>query len=181
MSFFRSTIAWRPSPRSTPSGRRWRHPAALVLLIGLPLQLAGCPTPPTPAERAGDAARELNLAARWGQVDVAAGLTEDAVRGDFLQRRAHWHGSVRIIDTELAGMELKDASHAVVYVDVSWVRIDETTLRVTRLEQTWTDKGGAWRMAGEKRHGGDLGLFGEPVERDMTPRPAAHFPTRVIR
>lgn len=177
MSVFRRTIAWRSSPRSGGA----RHPALFVLLLSVALSLVGCPTPPTPAERAGDAARELNMAARWGQVDVAAGLTEDDVRGEFLRHRAHWHGNIRIIDTELAGMALRDANHAVVYVDVSWVRVDETILRVTRLEQTWTDKGGAWRLAGERRYGGDLGLFGESVERSTTPRPAAHFPTRVIR
>src|SRR5690606_13001405 len=115
-----------------------------LTLLGVSLLLAGCPTPPTPAERAGDAARELNMAARWGQIDVAAGLAADDVRSEFLNRRADWGGQVRIIDTELAGIELSDSSNATVYVDVSWVRIDETTLRVTRLEQTWKDNGGAW-------------------------------------
>jgi hypothetical protein len=150
-------------------------------LLALPLLLVGCPTPPTPAERASDAARELNMAARWGNVQVAAGLTVDDLRSEFLKKRASWGGPVRIIDTELAGIELQDSSNATIYVDVSWVRIDETTLRVTRLEQKWSDKGGAWRMKAERRQGGDLGLLGEPVERDSDPRPAAQFPTRVIR
>lgn len=157
------------------------HLRRSLALLGLSVLLAGCPTPPTPAERAGDAARELNLAARWGQVDIAAGLAADDERQEFLGRRALWGGQVRILDTELAGIQLEDPSRATVFVDVSWVRVDETTLRVTRLEQKWTDRSGGWRMIEEKRQGGDLGLFGEEVERGGTPRPPAHFPTRVIR
>lgn len=121
------------------------------------------------------------MAARWGNVQVAAGLTEDDIRGEFLTRRAGWGESLRILDTELAGIELTDSSNATVFVDVSWLRMDEATLRVTRLEQKWRNTGGSWRMASERRQGGDLGLLGEPVERNVETRPAAQFPTRVIR
>lgn len=156
-------------------------PRRSLALLGLSLLLSGCPTPPSPAERAGDAARELNMAARWGQVDVAAGFAADDARQEFLMRRAAWGGLVRIIDTELAGIQLEDATSATVYVDVSWVRLDETTLRVTRLEQKWTARSGGWRMVEEQRQGGDLGLFGEEVDRGGKPGPPARFPTTVIR
>jgi hypothetical protein len=155
---------------------------ALCLAAVAALFTLGCPTPPTPAERASEAARDLNLSARWGQIDVAAAHTDPDARADFFKNRAGWGHDVRVIDTELAGLSLSDSSHASVQVDVSWVRADETTLRITRIEQTWVDERGKWQMKKEARVGGDLGLFGEKFERPSNAeRPPAQFPTRVIR
>ncbi len=151
--------------------------AALAALLTL-----GCPTPPTPAELASEAARDLNLSARWGQIDMAAARTAPTARDAFFKNRAGWGHDIRVIDTELAGLSLSDSSHAKVQVDVSWVRMDEATLRITRIEQTWVDEKGKWQMKKEARVGGDLGLFGEKVERAAeTTRQNAQFPTRVIR
>jgi hypothetical protein len=142
----------------------------------------GCPTPPTPSELASEAARDLNLSARWGQIDMAAARTSPEARNAFFKNRSGWGRSVRVIDTELAGLSLSDSSHAVIQVDVSWVRLDDTTLRITRIEQKWEDAEGKWQMKKEARVGGDLGLFGEPVEAPaVEARPPAQFPTRVIR
>jgi hypothetical protein len=67
-------------------------------------------------------------------------------------------------------------------VDFSWTRADEGTLRTTRVFQQWEATEGPWLLVREKRVGGDLGLFGEPVARlDATPRPDVQFPTKVIR
>lgn len=142
----------------------------------------GCVTPPPPAERATDAARDLNLAARFGRLDLAASHAADSVRSEFLERRAGWGKTLRILDTEMAGFQMPDATHATVVVDVSWVRMDETNVRSTRVSQAWRDEtNGGWKLVREKRVEGDLGLFGEYVE--MRPRQAkdVHFPVRVIR
>ncbi len=142
--------------------------------------LVGCPTPPPRSEQAGDAVRELNLAARWGRLDVAVAHAAPKAREGFLKRRSTWGTDIRILDTQLAALELSDSTHAKVQVDVSWVRADESRLRITRLEQSWSDEDGGWKMLEEERLGGDLGLFGEEAEREA-PRPDKHYPTRVIR
>jgi hypothetical protein len=164
---------------STPSPLR-----RLLLVTGLVLAAGGtlgCTAPQTPEAKASEAARELNEAARWGRMDIAL---EHAAPGDqsgFLTRHRAWHNSTKIYDTELAGLRLTDPQHAVVQVDVSWTLDDDTTLRVTRLEQQWEDlEDSGWRLMSEKRISGSEGLFGEKVERDEA-RKDQQFPTRVIR
>lgn len=145
--------------------------AAIVLL-------ASC-MPPTPAQKATDAARELNMAARWGRMNEAIGRTDPKERPKFAKRRAKWHTNLRIVETELAGLNMKDATHATVQVDVSWMFSDDPTLRVTRLEQEWSDAEGKWVMLSEEKLSGDPGLFGEDVKKAEKTRDK-HFPSRVI-
>jgi hypothetical protein len=70
------------------------------------LLATGCIAPPPPAERAADAVRELNLAARFGRTELAGGLTADSARKGFLQRRANWGKDIRVVDVELAGFDM---------------------------------------------------------------------------
>lgn len=152
-------------------------------LLLLPIALFGCLGPPPPAQRVTDAARELNLAVRFGRMDVALELTSDKMRKSFLESRVAWGKMVRVMDVELAGLSMKDPDRALVEVDYSWARADEGLLRQTRVAQDWRDEGDGFRLAREERVAGDLGLFGEPIEPDPArmPRPDAHFPTKVIR
>jgi len=155
---------------------------ALTLLAtfgSLPLTVACLPSQ-TPAAKASDAARELNSSMRWGRTEAALEYASAEDRNDFLERHAGWHVSQRILETELAGLFMVDATHAIVQVDVSWLLEDDTNLRTTRLEQKWGEKAGKWLLEEEKRISGAEGLFGEEVERDK-PRKDTHFPTRVIR
>src|SRR5689334_15766020 len=154
---------------------------ALVLLATLgAAPLAGCLPSQTPAAKASDAARDLNMSMRWGRTEVALEYASAEDRSDFLERHAGWHVSQRILETELAGLYMVDATHAIVQVDVEWLLDDDTNLRTTRLEQKWTEKAGKWQLTEEKHVSGAEGLFGEEVERDK-PRRDAHFPTKVIR
>src|SRR5262245_22377353 len=103
-----------------------------------------CFAPPPPSVQATDAARELNVAARFGRLDVAASKASTGARHAFLERRAAWGRELRVLDTELAGLDMNEPTKATVYVDISWVRIDEDTLRVTRVAQSWQDQDGGW-------------------------------------
>ena len=151
---------------------------ASVLVVGA--LLGACVAPPPPSELAADAARDLNLAARFGQMGSAAAHASDKERPEFLKRRAGWGKTLRVVDTELAGFEMHDHDNAKVFVDIVWLRLDESTVRSTRIAQFWRDERvGGWQLVREKRVEGDLGLFGEPVERDA-PTKDAHFPTTVI-
>ncbi len=66
-------------------------------------------------------------------------------------------------------------------VDFSWTRIDQGTLRTTRVAQQWESVDGPWLLVREKRVSGDIGLFGEALaELDEAPRPNVQFATKVI-
>jgi hypothetical protein len=143
---------------------------------------SGCVSPPPPSELAADAARDLNLAARFGQLGAAASHTAAGAREGFLERRAQWGKSLRIVDTELAGFEMDRHDNAKVYVDVTWLRADELTVRSTRIAQFWRDhRVGGWLLVREKRVDGDIGLFGEAVQRSPVRAKDVHFPTTTIR
>lgn len=148
----------------------------------LGLFLAGCLGPPPASERATDAARELNVASRFGRMDIAMGRTASGARDDFAKRRAAWGSEIRIVDVELAGLSMSDSSHALIQVDYAWVRMSEGTLRSTRIAQHWESKKGEWQLEREHREAGDIGLFGEPLPLVAPPRRGdAQFATKTIR
>lgn len=151
-----------------------------ALLLCLALGLGACMLPPTQSQRVTDSARELNLATRFGRMDVALGHTAKGARDLFLERRAEWGKNVRIVDVELSGLAMKDELNATVQVDVSWVRIDDDTLRTTRITQVWRDDGG-WHLVREQRAAGDLGLFGEPVLLEPSAPGDVQFASKTIR
>lgn len=157
---------------------RWSPLAGLLLAT----TLGACMAPPPTSQRVMDAAREMNTAARFGRLDVAASLAAEGARKAFLERRATWGRDVRVLDVELTGMSMQDEHNAVVEVDVAWVASDDTTLRATRVAQVWSDHDGGWQLVRERRASGDLGLFGEPrPPAPTTGHRDVHFPTRTIR
>lgn len=155
--------------------------AKSAFLLTCVVLLAACPMPPPASERATDAARELNVAARFGRIDIAAGRTAEGARDEFIRKRAAWGGEIRIVDVELGGMTMSDSDHAVFQVDYAWTRMNEGTLRSTRVAQRWSASKGAWSLESEKRVAGDVGLFGERVEVLRPPQRDAQFATKVIR
>lgn len=174
--------SFEPVRRSELTAAVKQHLARAVLVaalvFGAAASLGGC-MPPTPAQKASEAARELNMGARWGKMDEAMGRTSRTERPRFAKRRANWHTNIRIVETELVGLNMKDGTHATVQVDVSWMFSDDPTLRVTRLTQEWSDAEGKWIMTSEKKLSGDPGLFGEKVKRAEKQKDK-HFPSRVI-
>jgi hypothetical protein len=155
---------------------RW----ALALLVTL--GQAGCMAPPTPAERVTNAAREVNDAARFGRMDLAMGGTADAARAHFVDRRREWGGEVRVLDMELAGLDMPHKEQATILIDLQWMRMREGIMKSTRVEQTWSSAEGGWKLVRERRVAGDLGLFGEKVSVSYEATHGdVHFPSRTIR
>lgn len=164
-----------------------------TIALGLGLLAGACVMPPRPAERAGEAAREFNLAARFGRMDRAAELTATSWRGKFEKSHREWGRDVRVYDVELAGFVMPERDRANVEVDYSWARVDEGILRSTRVAQVWKDSGQGFRIVGEHRVAGDLGLLGElvsasapganqePNAPQATERRDVQFATKVIR
>ncbi|MDX2051525.1 MAG: hypothetical protein SFV15_03980 [Polyangiaceae bacterium] len=154
--------------------------AALAVTFAALLSF-GCITPPPASERATDAARQLNVAARFGRMDVALETTAPSFRAEFLRRHAQWGEGVRVLDVELAGLQMKDSSNAKINVDVSWAPANSSLLQRTRLEQTWSDLGRGFVLVRERRIAGAIGLFGEGQAVLPEPHPDVHFPTRTLR
>ncbi|MBX3185294.1 MAG: hypothetical protein KIT72_16525 [Polyangiaceae bacterium] len=162
--------------------RRTLGALCCAALLATLIPAAGCLQAPTRTARLTEAAREMNLATRFGRLDLAAEHTAAGARPHFLKRRADWGHDIRVVDVELTGMEMKDDENAVVQVDVAWTRMDEGHLRTTRVGQQWQDREGSWLLVRERRVSGDFGLFGEPVEEVQTaPRGDVHFPSKTIR
>lgn len=130
-----------------------------------------------------DAARNLNIAARFGQMGVALDLTHQGIRKQFIERRATWGKDVRVLDVELAGFNMPASDKAEVEVDYSWSNVKDNTLRTTRVHQEWRDPGGGFVLFRERRSSGDLGLFGEEIPASEAPpqRQQMQFATKVIR
>jgi hypothetical protein len=148
------------------------------------LLVTGCFAPPPPSQRVADVARNVNDAARFGRMDLALEHTADGAREHFAKHRETWGNAVRVLDFELSSLSMKDSEHATVLVDIQWMRVDEDTLRLTRVEQTWRGAGGdhGWSLVRERRVGGDIGLFGEKVARLEPPEHGdVQFPSKTIR
>ena len=146
------------------------------------LLAVGCIAPPPPAERAADAVRELNLAARFGRTELASGLTSKGARKGFLERRARWGKELRVLDVELTGFDMPAKDRVRVEVDYAWTHMNEGRLRNTRVAQEWRDEGRGFQLVAEHRTSGDLGLFGEKTPpADAAPRRDVHFATKVIQ
>jgi hypothetical protein len=75
----------------------------------------------------------------------------------------------------------EEQKEALVEVVVSWMRVDESHLRATRVAQVWREKNGDWMLTREKRVAGDVGLFGEHVEVQRAPTRDVQYPTTTLR
>ena len=93
-----------------------------AVALGVAWVLAGCYAPPSVTQRVSDAARDLNLAARFGDLEGAAALAAPAVRAEFLARRALWGGEIRILDVELQGLRVDEAAARAALEDVDRVQ-----------------------------------------------------------
>jgi hypothetical protein len=104
-------------------------------------------------------------------MDIATELVADKALPGFAKRHAAWGRDVRLVDIEYQGMRFSDKENAVVFVVVGWQRLDEQELRVTNVAQRWNHGPKGWKLEGEERTGGDVGLLGEPT---VVARPELH-------
>lgn len=154
----------------------------LLFARAVSLLFFACIPPQAPAQQVSDVARDLNVAARFGRMDVALEHTAQSHQPEFMARRAEWGRDIRVVDVELSEFALHSPDAADVIVDVAWTRMDEGLLRSTRLKQHWENPGGGWKLSAEERTQGALGLFGENVVVLRPDRPRdVHFPSKTIR
>lgn len=143
--------------------------------------LAGCIGGYSPSVRVQEAAQNMNMAARFGRMDIALEGVAKGSRDEFAKRHARWGTQVRIVDYEFQGLMLDDKEHAKVFVAVSWQRPDETDMRNTALVQHWVDNKGTWQLEREERTSGDVGLLGETTVVVKPERSDVQFQTVTIR
>lgn len=149
-----------------------------VVFVGI----TACATAASQQRRLLEQAQDLNIATRFGRIDVASQLAAPAAKATFVERRAQWGRDIRVLDAQVNHVQLNAPERAEVTVQVDWTRMNEGTLRSTWLVQTWHAKAsGPWLLESEKRSQGDAGLFGE-LPRDLHPRPQVdrHFETRSL-
>ena len=148
-----------------------------VAALSSMLSLTACLTAAHGPAKAQEAAMDMNVNARFGRMELATEKVSPKGRTEFLEHRKSWGGRVRVADTELAGLHMVDEDNAEVTVKVAWYATNEQELRVTTLRQKWHDFKGDWRMVGEARTDGDVGLIGEKVAPPSAERPKnAQFP-----
>jgi len=123
------------------------------------LGLCACAAP-SRAQRVQEAAYELNVGLRFGHNAMALEKVASQERKEFLRRHRDWNGRLRVVDIDLAGLNVHE-SEADVYVSVSWQDINFTDLHNTVVLQRWKDNRGTWQLIGESRSQGDKGLFNE--------------------
>lgn len=149
-------------------------------VFALAFLLQGCFAAATPMQRVSDAARDMNMATRFGQVEVAARHVDRAVQTDFLSRRTQWGKTIRVLDLEIAGIHLVDEDHATVTVEVSWSSVTDSLVRATKLTQEWQNERAGWKLVREHRLSGDMGLFGEALPELEPPHADVHRPSRTL-
>ncbi len=161
--------------------RYLRSPLRLATSLAL-LALAGCMPPQNNQQRLLESARDMNLATRFGRLDIAAERTDDESRSAFLEKRRAWGQAIRVVDIDILGVENTAPDEADVTVMVSWTRMDEGLLRATRIEQHWSNLNPrGWTLRAERRLEGDLGLLGDaPAAEANAPRRDVHFPSRTL-
>lgn len=162
------------------TARRGRHSGGVILACAL--FAVGCVPPQVPSQTVSEVARRLNVAARFGRMDVALEHTAPDERDAFAERHATWGHDLRVVDVELGRLKMESTESARVFVDVSWMRMDEGLLRTTRVEQVWENPGGGWVLTRESRHAGDRGLLDRAVVVLRPERaPDVHLPSKTIR
>ena len=129
--------------------------------LALALLVSGCSGLPTAANRLTEASQEMNNSLRFGNGGSGADRVAAEARADFTKRHAKWGQTIRILDVESAGASFRTKDIAEVFLVITWQRVDEATVRATRLVQRWKDDRG-WLMMNEQRVDGAIGLFGEP-------------------
>ncbi|MEO7329603.1 MAG: hypothetical protein ABI193_13570 [Minicystis sp.] len=160
--------------------------ASIALLSLASLALAACFSPVAPGPRLSESANDLNNATRFGRMDIALEHVGPKEREIWAKAHASWGRNVRIVDLEMAGMNLKKSSEAEVMVNVSWQKPDQSNVLITAVLQNWKDVSGTWFLMSEEEKAGDTGLLAddkkpanEAATATVSPN-APRFQTRVI-
>jgi len=128
-------------------------------VLGCLLALAACVPPQTPTQRLTDAAYDMNVATRFGRMDLAYPYVSEEAQPQFARHHAGWGSTLRVLDLDLAGIRSMGPDAMAVDLVVTWHPVNEMTIRQTQITQHWKLERDDWHMVEEQRVGGDPGLF----------------------
>jgi hypothetical protein len=153
-----------------------------VYLAATTCVMLGCNTLAAQRRTVHDEAQDLNVASRFGRLDVASQFAAPEAQRVFLERRKGWGDEIRVLDLQIDHVQVKDQNSAEVILQIDWTRPTEGLLRSTRLQQNWASKNqGPWRLQSERQIQGDRGLFGEKATaKYLTPAKDTHFQSRSL-
>jgi hypothetical protein len=154
--------------------------AASLLALGLLLGLASC-AGASRSQKVQEAAYELNMGTRFGRMPLEKVAASS--RTKFLEQHRPWQGAIRIVDVDMAGMNVPKSGDATVFVAVGWQRADEQDMRSSVVAQKWREERGGWMLAEESVADGDPTIFeGKRADASSTARtPASRYQTTTIR
>lgn len=142
----------------------------LVVASAMVFAGVGCMAPPSSVARLNEKAYDMNVAARFGRLDVAMEHVAASSQRTYAEMHASWGKKLRIVDVDFGGVRKLPNGDMVVEVLVQWQRLDESILRVTSVAQTWRDSKGSWEVILEEPAGGDEGLFELPKNDQGAPQ-----------
>lgn len=150
-----------------------------ILALAPALALAACMNTPMGPAAVQQTSQEFNMHTRFGRMEVAVQDVSDDYRPEFGRRHALWHSALHVTDAEVASLRMIGDEDADVTVRIGWYRVDQGDLLTTTVKQKWHRLTGKWRLDGEERLDGAIGILGERVEiiTPDTPPVHAQFPT----
>lgn len=160
--------------RPKPSFSRVLATVSLIFALGACLGQ-------TPAAKMQETARDMNMNARFGRMELVVENVAPKYRAEFVQRHRAWGQHVRVADTELVGIHFGE-KEAESMVAVAWYEVTRQELRGTTVRQKWKSHRGDWLLESEERADGDPGLFGEAVPQpEPKPHETSQFRTITIK
>ena len=150
-----------------------------ILALAFALPLAACMNTPMGPAAVQQTSQEFNMHTRFGRMEVAIQDVSDGYRPEFGRRHGLWHNVLHVTDAEVAALQMVGDEDADVVVRIAWYRVDQGDLLSTTVKQKWHRVTGKWRLDGEERLDGAIGILGEKVEivTPDTPPVHAQFPT----
>ncbi len=139
-----------------------------LITFAFSLTALACVPPRAPGQILNENANDVVIAARFGRMDIVLEAVDPVSRSSYASAHSDWGGRIRILDMEYGGARLVNQDSAVVLVNVSWQRIDESILRGTALKQTWVRRENRWLIQDEVIAAGHKGLIREGDPADIT-------------
>jgi hypothetical protein len=106
--------------------------AALGLGSGCLLESASA------SKKFSEAVENMNKAARWGELQQAAGMVDPTYRAAFKHNHADWGSLIQVADSEITQLDLApNKESAVAVITYDWYLMSAMTLHKSVVRQSW--------------------------------------------
>jgi hypothetical protein len=125
-----------------------------------------------PTEKLKQSIQEMNEAARWGRIDLAAQFVGPAYRQRFFRAHSTWGQRIQIADLEVVRLDIDSKKKsATASIAISWYGLDQMTLRQTTVRQQWKLLDGQYILDDEDVLEGEPALLAIPVNKTSSSSP----------